>query len=150
MNGRLRAWWALPGSEKTTLLWLMVALPLVSLLLRLAGYVRARALIERWSPASTPRAADPAELQSAERLARLAAIAGRRGAIAATCLRQSLLLHFLLRRRGLGPELKLGVRKHDGNFDAHSWVELQGQPLAQDGLDHVELARPHDGATGFV
>lgn len=150
MSGRLRAWWALPGSERITLLRLLLVLPLVSLLLRLSGYVRTRRLVECLSPIITPRTADAAELQSAERLARLAGITGRRGAVAATCLRQSLLVYFLLRRRGFGPELKLGVRKQNGRFDAHAWVELQGRPLAQDRLDHVELIGPGDTAASHV
>jgi hypothetical protein len=59
-----------------------------------------------------------------------------RGALPATCLRQSLLIYWLLRRRGFDPELKLGVRKEQAGFDAHAWVELQGVALGQADLAH--------------
>ena len=62
--------------------------------------------------------------------------------IAATCLRQALLVHWLLRRRGFSPELKLGVRKQADAFDAHAWVELQGVALGQGELTHVPFAGP--------
>ncbi len=136
MTGRLRAWWELPGSERTTLLMLLVVLPLVSISLRIAGYVRTRRMVEALSPVNSPRVADASDISSAERLAHLAAIAGRRGAISATCLRQSLLLYGWLRRRGFAAELKIGVRKHDGAFDAHAWVELEGVALGQAELAH--------------
>ena len=41
-----------------------------------------------------------------------------------------------LLRRGFAPELKIGVRKQDGAFDAHAWVELQGVALGQSELVH--------------
>jgi hypothetical protein len=78
-------------------------------------------------------------MQSAQRLTQLAAIVGRRGAITATCLRQSLLVYGILRRHGLGPELKLGVRKIDGTLDAHAWVQLEQTALGQGDAEHTPL-----------
>jgi hypothetical protein len=128
------------------LLLMLACLPLVSLSLRLAGYVRTRRWVERFSPVALPRTATPTDLQSSERLAQLAAIAGRRGAITATCLRQSLLVYGWLRRRGLAPELVLGVRKLDASFDAHAWVELEGVALGQSEIVHTPI-RPIDRLT---
>ena len=134
MSGRLRGWWGLPGSERWTLLLMLAWLPLMSLSLRLVGYVRTRRWVERCSPVNSPRTATAIDLQSAERLAQLADVAGRRGAITVTCLRQSLLVYGWLRRRGFAPELVLGVRKQEGAFDAHAWVELEGRALGQSEL----------------
>lgn len=39
------------------------------------------------------------------------------------CLKRSLTLWFLLRRRGINGDLRVGVRRHEGNFQAHAWVE---------------------------
>ena len=136
MSRRLRGWWGLPGSERWTLLLMLAWLPVISLSLRLSGYMRTRRLVERFSPVKAPQTATALDLQSAERLAQLAAIAGRRGAVTATCLRQSLLVYGWLRRRGLAPEHVLGVRKLDDSFDAHAWVELQGIALGQSELAH--------------
>ena len=136
MSGRFARWLELPRGERWLLLGLMGGLVVISALLRVFGVVRTRRWLERFSLNSTPHTADADELRSAERLARLTDIAGRRGAISVTCLRQSLLIYWLLRRRGLAPELKLGVRKEQATFDAHAWVELQGVALGQSDLAH--------------
>lgn len=134
-------WRALAAGERRLLLGLMAALPVVAALLRLSGVMRTARLLERMSGNSPPRRADGVDMKDAQRLAQLAAVAGRRGAIAATCLRQALLVHWLLRRRGFSPELKLGVRKDADTFDAHAWVELQGAALGQGELAHMPFAR---------
>ena len=108
---------------------LLIGLPAMAVAVRLFGYVRTRRWLEARSSRGGERSANPAELDAAERLARLAATAGRRGPINTTCLRQSLLVYWLLRRRGLAPELKIGVRKQDAMLDAHAWVELDGRSL---------------------
>ena len=40
-----------------------------------------------------------------------------------TCLKQSLVFCRIRRRGGLPAELRIGVRKSGGLFDAHAWVE---------------------------
>lgn len=137
---RLRGWLALPRRERRIVLCLLLELPLVAALLRVAGYVRSRRWLEMLSERSMRRPATALELQQAHRLAELAAIAGARGAFAASCLRQSLLVYWRLRRQGFAPCLRIGVRKDAGAFDAHAWVELQGEALAQPGLMHVAFS----------
>jgi len=141
MSGRLARWLELAPNERWLLLGLMLGLPAVTLLLRVFGFVRTRDWLERRSRKPSSRLATADDLHSAERLAQLADIAGRRGAVTVTCLRQSLLVWCLLRRRGLDPELKLGVRKERTSFDAHAWVELQGVALAQTDLAHSPFPR---------
>lgn len=49
---------------------------------------------------------------------------------AATCLTQSLALHYLLTRAGRRSEIRIGVAKDaEAGFLAHAWVEYDGQPL---------------------
>lgn len=122
-------WWALQGGDRLRLPVLMLVLPLISLTLRLAGYKRTRRLVERLSGHRHPRAANQEDLEAAYGLAQLAAVAGRRGPVQATCLRQSLVVYGVLRRRGLQPELKFGVRREDDGIGAHAWVELEHQSL---------------------
>lgn len=55
------------------------------------------------------------------------------------CLDQSLILWFFLRRRGLLPTFRIGVRPLP--FAAHAWVELDGVPLNED-WERVRLLRP--------
>lgn len=45
------------------------------------------------------------------------------------CLSQSLVMRFLLRRRGISSELKIGITQNKGKFDAHAWLEKEGALL---------------------
>ena len=121
----VRRWWALDAGDRLRLPLLMAVLPVVSLSLRLTGYNRTRRLVERLSDRRVSRPASPRDLDAARRLSQLAAIAGRRGPIQATCLRQALVVYGTLRRRGLRPELKFGVRRENDGIGAHAWVQLE-------------------------
>lgn len=49
---------------------------------------------------------------------------------AASCLTQSLALHYLLTRAGHRSVIRIGAAKEaDAGFKAHAWVEYEGQPL---------------------
>lgn len=139
MGARLRGWLALSGRERAQFLGLVLALPAVHGALAVFGYVRTRRALERISARASRHAADAAEYAAARRLAELAEIAGRRGLLTTTCLRQALLVYTLLRRRGLDPQLQLGVRKQGDAFGAHAWVELEQRPLAAEARDFVAL-----------
>lgn len=45
------------------------------------------------------------------------------------CLQRSLVLHWLLARRGRAPVLEVGVALRDGQLLSHAWVVVGGQPL---------------------
>lgn len=61
--------------------------------------------------------------------------ARRRGVLyCPTWLHRSLTLWWLLGRQGIASELRIGVRKEQGRFEAHSWVEYEGVTL-NDELD---------------
>ena len=53
----------------------------------------------------------------------------------ALCLEQSLVLYYLLRRRGAAVRYCQGV--HPYPFQAHAWVEYQGEPI-NDVAEHVK------------
>lgn len=139
---RLQGWRALPPAERRLLVRLLVGLPLVALSLRVLDYRRTRSLVERLSRHPAPRPATAQELRDADRLAQLAATAGHRGLLQATCLRQALLVYGMLRRRGLQPELKLGVRRDGEAFLAHAWVQLAGHRLAQSDVQFASFDEP--------
>jgi hypothetical protein len=147
MYRRLTRWWALPRHERVLFPWLMLALAAVSALLALLGYRRTRRLLE-WlvKPRQEHRTATPDDLATARRLSLLVAVAGRHAH--ATCLRQALLLHTLLRRRGLTSDIRFGARRNAGPMPAmHAWVELQGIPLDPASSRHRPFAdsTPHHG-----
>lgn len=134
-------WRALSGRDKRQLFALLLLLPLVHLALASFRYQRVHGWLQRLSRIRTPADCPPAALADAQRLAELASIAGRRGAVAASCLRQSLVVWWWLRRRGLSPQLRIGTLGSGATFAAHAWVELDGVALAQPDLQH----RPFEG-----
>lgn len=142
MGGRLRGLRALSWIERRELALMAVTLPLIDVALRLFGYSRTRRWLERRSLRTDSRTATAGDLDAAQTAARLAAVAGRHGVVTTTCLRQSLLLYWLLRRRGLRPDLRIGVHKEAGEFGAHAWVELDGHRLEQTPNPHLPFALP--------
>jgi hypothetical protein len=59
-----------------------------------------------------------------------------------TCLKKSLILLRLLRKRGVPAELRLGVRKVDDDFSAHAWIECAGRTLLDGGTAHLYSTLP--------
>lgn len=59
----------------------------------------------------------------------------------ATCLTQALALGDLLSRHGYASTLQIGVRKDDGRFSAHAWVECAGIPLLASSAEVALYAR---------
>jgi hypothetical protein len=57
----------------------------------------------------------------------------------ALCLQRGLVLIWLLRRRGFQPQLRIGVRLHEQQLQAHAWVEF----------DHLPLGEPLDVGKAF-
>lgn len=147
MASHFEKWLELPFREKILLARFIFCLPWISFSIRYFGYLRTRKFLSGLTRQTALRQANAAELAQAQRNAELLLIAGRRGLITATCLRQSVLLEYWLKRRGLAAEIKIGVRKEQDLFDAHAWVELNGIALAQDSLEHHHTLQDKRGET---
>jgi hypothetical protein len=137
MGRALAGWRALNGQQKRQLVVLAMVLPAIGALIRVAGFQRAAKACSRLVGQAPLRPLAPGDLAQAEAYAQLAAIAGRRGPVTTTCLRQALAVRTWLRRRGLDAQLRIGVKKNGEALDAHAWVELEGTPLAQNNLTHA-------------
>ena len=131
MRRRLEQLRTLAPWERLLLVRLALLLPAIGAALRLLGFKRTRDLLARFAHSSEapPAAEDAAMADTAHRIARLVGIAAHHGPYRATCLRQSLALWWLLGRRGISAELRIGVRKDGGGLQAHAWVEHKGQAL---------------------
>ena len=68
-------------------------------------------------------------------------IAARYSPCPANCLTRSLLLGWLLRRRGVCSDLRIGVRLDQGELQAHAWVEYEGEPI-NDAVDIAQRFMP--------
>lgn len=120
---RLQAW------ERHVLLQSLVLLPMMSLRIRWLGLVRAFSHSRGLLDARPDHDGDVSV--RALRVACLVHAAARHGPFRATCLPISLTLHRLLQERGIGANLRLGVRKAGGRLEAHAWIERDGEPLME-------------------
>lgn len=106
-------------------------------LLAARGIVRNRPVGALATPTTVVREADPARLPEARRLALAVVRAARFGVFRPQCLVRSVALSRMLAARGIdGAIVKVGVRRTNGEFLAHAWVELAGETLG-DADEHV-------------
>lgn len=83
------------------------------------------------TPVSAPPVSDTVRVVRAVRRAAF------RSPYHGNCLSRSLALVWLLRRRGVDAQLRLGARVADGRLEGHAWVERDGVVLN----DQPEIAR---------
>jgi hypothetical protein len=121
----------LPPADRWLLAQALALLPLTALALRVVGFNRWQTALARLAPVQGgATAGDEADiLRRARAATRLVEAAARHGPFRAACLPRSLALWWLLRRRGIDTDLRIGVRKEAGRFEAHAWVELWGLVL---------------------
>ena len=67
-------------------------------------------------------------------------IAANHGPYRGNCLKKSLAIWWLLARKNINVELKIGVKNNDEKFQAHAWVEFMG----------TALTSPHDNEKDFL
>ncbi|HEY7187510.1 MAG TPA: lasso peptide biosynthesis B2 protein [Vicinamibacterales bacterium] len=116
---RLRRWtWA----DYATLCEVFVAALVVEIALRMVSLLTIDRAIG-WAFRSRC-VADPTALD-VDRLARFAAAPYRLFRRSGTCLRESIVLSVLLRRRGVSAFVRFGVRLEEG-LTAHAWVDIPG------------------------
>lgn len=127
--------WRLSWRERGVLARAWLMLHGVALALRWASFQWVHGFLGRW-PSGSGRATGDEEriLARAHAIVRLVQGAAAWSVHRPTCLHRSLTLWWLLRRQGIASELRIGVRKEQGRFEAHAWVEREGVAL-NDGSD---------------
>jgi hypothetical protein len=146
MTERWQRFWSLSGYERGIVLETMAALPASWLGLRLVGYRRWHTILARLVP-STDQTAHPAsaiQQQTAQLIARMSTKAARNLFFGTNCLEQSLVLWWVLRRRGIAAELRIGARKRCERFEAHAWIEVDSVVLNEVSEEHYHFV-PFDG-----
>ena len=128
--GNLEKFSTMAWPKQKALLTSMLLLPLFWAGLRVLGLARFQLLLNR-SPLGTKM---PPTWDEIVAIGALVNIAANHVPGPTTCLTRSLLLIWLLRRRGVSGELRIGVQLAQGKLDAHAWVEYAGKPVndAQD------------------
>jgi len=130
---------ALPGRDRLSLVWFALLLPLLDAGLRILGYRRFRAFLAAHPPHLPQYGGTETEaLEASRHIAYLVTVASSYGLYHPGCLRRSLLIWWLLRRRGIQTDLRIGVKKLEGQLYAHAWIRL-GDEIINDGVE-VERA----------
>ena len=124
-NARLAQFHNLNAMQKRTLLAAWLWLPLFWLGLQVLGLPRFQA----WLMKTPARLALSVTLPVVKNMGEAVNIAARHTPFQVTCLTRSLLLGWLLHRRGVASDLRIGVRLTHGMLDAHAWVECEGIPV---------------------
>jgi hypothetical protein len=149
--GTWERFWRLNGFERGIALEAAAAIAATWLGLRLTGFRRWQAALERLTPnaAETAHLSERSLLASAALIARVEESVVRHLFFRANCLEQSLVLWWLLRRRGIAATLRIGARKEAGAFEAHAWVESSGTVLNDTSENHRHFV-PFDGPVGSM
>jgi hypothetical protein len=136
-----RRFWRLTGSERAVVLEAAAGLGITWAGLRLAGFRRWKIIVERFvrMGASNSAVRVEATVSAEPEIARLASATAHYLPFRTNCLEQSLVLWWLLTRRGIPVDLKIGARKEADRFEAHAWVEFEGGVIGSPGEEHLHF-----------
>jgi hypothetical protein len=119
---------SLTAAQKGTLAKCALLLPVIWVRLRMQGLAQVQARLN----AARVIGEGAMSVGEVKALAELVNAAARVHPFPATCLTRSLMLVWLLHRRGIRSELRLGARIAEGKLDGHAWVEYAGVPVNDD------------------
>jgi transglutaminase superfamily protein len=129
----------LSGFEQSIALEAMVGLAATWMGLRIAGFQRWKTMMARLRRKEMRTVGTAAPLDSVARIAQMELAVASHLPFRTNCLEQSLVLLWLLRRRGIPAELRIGARKESNRFQAHAWVEFDGTVLNDAGAEHLHF-----------
>lgn len=141
--------WRLSSFERRVVLEAAAALVATWFGLRLAGFRRWQAALAWLAPSLAACNTEQSLADSARMITRMEQSAANHLFFRANCLEQSLTLCWLLHRRGIAAELRIGARKDAGRFEAHAWVESSGVVLNDTSTSHLHFV-PFDGPVGAM
>lgn len=154
MNPTMEIWrrfWRLSSFERVAVLEAAAALAITWVGLRLRGFRRWKAMAERLALSAKPKSAanGDAQVQAGQDIARMAAAAARYLPFRTNCLEQSLVLWWLLQRRGIAADMRIGVRKEANQFEAHAWVDFEGGVVGGPSEEHLHFV-PFEGSVASL
>jgi Transglutaminase-like superfamily len=139
-----RSFSRLSSFEHGVLIEALVALVATRAGLRLVGFRRWENFLARFTPTLKSQNFDVLLTATAQVVARTESVAARNIFFRPSCLERSLVLWWLLRRRGIRAEVRVGARGRGANFEAHAWIECDGTFLNEGESGHHHFV-PFDG-----
>ncbi|MFN8445026.1 MAG: lasso peptide biosynthesis B2 protein [Caldilineaceae bacterium] len=122
---------SLSSRERWLFLQALGLLPLFHWGIRSLGLAQSCQWLARWSVSARSSAQQDMTSVMIQQSEQVLYWASHYGLQAGNCLSQSLTLCWLLRRQGIPTELRIGVRRQAGKFEAHAWLEYNGQPIKE-------------------
>lgn len=116
----------LDAPSRGLVLFIALLLPIFWLKVKVLGECRLRPY-PRMSSMQVDR--EPSSLEAACLLGRMVNTVAHHVLPPDSCLSRSLLLLWLLRRRGIAGNLRIGVRFDNGHLHSHAWVDIAGHPV---------------------
>lgn len=122
------------------LFYAMLLLPSIAAALNLFGFKKTRALLAKTIPQNPDRDySEKQQLEVAYQVVKIVAIAANHGPYKANCLKKSMAGWWLLARKGIAVEIKIGVARESDALQAHAWIEYRGLVLN----DHQDVANQY-------
>ena len=121
----------LSGRERRDFFLGLLFLPVVVIWLRVSTFRRIQQASEKWhgSAVLTNQRDATRIFTESQSASRMLDAASRRGVVRGNCLSRSIALCWLLRRRGIPAQLRIGARKIGNQLEAHAWIEVAGRAI---------------------
>ena len=140
MWARLRRFSALPRAAKLDFVRAVLLLPLIRMSLRLRGFRATQKTLQSRIGSGAAALPEAAAVDETRLACRMVLAAGRCSYLKGTCLERSLALWWLLGRKGIAAQLRIGARKSGEKFEAHAWVERNGTAIGEPDGTHLHYA----------
>jgi len=124
----MRKLFRLPPADRLLLGQSWIILLLVRITLHVLPFKAIRTFCERASRRTDDWARTEVRMHIL-RVTRLVEIAARYSPVEATCLTEALTLAWLLGRRGIATNVRIGVARRNSRVTAHAWLEREGLPI---------------------
>lgn len=134
---------ARPATETPRLVYAAAWLLAIDVGLRVFGLSRVQRVLALLEPGSPSREDDVrAAVLEIDAVVRKVA---RHHVYPMRCLTRSLLVRHLLAGAGIPVDLRIGVRKDHGTFQAHAWIEYRDEPIGEaDAVMTFAPLTPHE------
>ena len=119
---RVLKFFKISGRERSILVWSLVWVTLF----RVGLWVLPFSATKKWTVGDANPISNDYDKQTVIEIVRAVRYASRYVPYA-TCLTQALAARKLLEQYGQNAELKIGVTKSNGDFEAHAWLEIHGR-----------------------
>jgi hypothetical protein len=140
LHRKFRHWQHLSYSERLLFMQALALFAIVAIGISLLGLQRLQRILTR--RIESLAAVSPilgVEILSIETTTQLVEMAARYVPWWGNCLKRSLVLWYLLRRQGQMSQLRIGVRREQGRFEAHAWVEYENRVLNDSSTVHQQF-----------